>query len=96
MIFNNSQLTSFFTVAGQMALPINVRERLSSEGLTDIDDFEDFKDAQLKAAFKNMQTWIPGLPGISKVTDVAGTIINASVPLVPGILPCLISARCAL
>ena len=96
MVFNNAQLTSFFTAGGQMALPVNVRARLSSEGLTEIDDFEDFKDDQLKDAFKNMRTSIPGLVGIPQVTNAAGNIINAAVPSVPGILPCLISARCAL
>ena len=44
-----------------MNLPVNVRARLVGEGLYMITNFDDFKDEELIAVFKNMFTLIPGL-----------------------------------
>ena len=94
--FNNAQLEAFFSNVGQMGLPPQVRERLSTEGLTTIDNFKDFKDDELQAAFKNMRTSIPGLPAVLKQLNARGNIIADAVLAIPGILPYLTSARCAL
>ena len=58
--FNVPQLTSFFVNACQLILPPNIQGRLSSEGLDMIKDFEHFKEEELKAAFQNMRTSVPG------------------------------------
>ena len=94
--FNVAQLSAFFANASQMGLPPNVQARLSSEGLDTIEDFEDFKEEELKAAFRNMRTSIPGLQAVPEQLNAAGDVIAAAIPPVPGILPCLVSARCAL
>ena len=61
-----------------------------------IKDFEDFKEEELKAAFRNMRTSIPGLQAVPEQLNAAGDVIAPAMPAVPGILPCLVSARCAL
>ena len=76
-----------------MALPANVRARLSGEGLTTFADFDDFKEDQLDAAFHNMCTAIPGIPAFQNVN---GVVINNAVPAIPPILPFLVSASCKL
>ena len=102
MAFNNNNLDSFFFNGPQMALSANVRARLALEGLVNVDDFSDFKEEELKAAFKNMRTAIPGIPGIQAIpeqVDVNGIVIAPAiqaVPPIPPILPCLVSAKCAL
>ena len=88
--FTNAQLNAFFTNRPQMALPAAVRARLAQEGLATVDDFADFREAQLKQAYKNLRTAIPGVPA---VTNPDGTIATAAIPAVQ---PCLVSARCAL
>ena len=88
--FYNSQLTSFFTNTTQMGLSAAMRQRLATEGLQTVDDFDDFKEDQLDQAFKNMRTAIPGVPA---VVDEDGVI---QVPAVAPIAPLLVPARCAL
>ena len=85
-----AQTTAFFTNGPQMALTPEQRNRLATEGLNVVDDFEDFKEDQIEQAIKNLRTPIPG---IAAVTDAVGNVVTAAVP---GIPPCLISARCAL
>ena len=97
MAFTQNQLDSFFSNnPQQMALPANVPAIRLGEGLTTIADFNDFKEDQLDAAFRNMHTVIPGTPGIPAVQDANGVVINNVVPAIPPILPCLVSARCKL
>ena len=88
--FTPVQTTAFFENGPQMGLTNAERLRLQAEGLTTINDFQDFKEDQLEQAIKNLRTAIPGIP---EVTDAAGNVVTAAVP---PILPCLISARCAL
>lgn len=96
MAFTQNQLDSFFSNNPQMALPANVRARLSGEGLTTIADFDDFKEDQFDAAIRNMHTAIPGTPGIPEVRDANETVTRNAVPAIPPILPCLVSAKCRL
>lgn len=79
-----------------MGLPPNAQARLASEGLATIDDFKDFKEEELKAAFRNMKTSIPGLQAVPEQLNAAGDVITATMPAVPRILPCLVSTQCAL
>ena len=51
--------TAFFTGTHQMALSAAQRTALSNEGLDTVDDFVDFKEEELKAAFKNMRSLTP-------------------------------------
>ena len=90
MVFTAQQLTGFFQNGPQMSLTETQRARLAQEGLTTIDDFADFKEEQLNAAFKNMRTAIPGIPA---VRNADGDIEAAAIA---PIQPCLISAKCAL
>ena len=88
--FNGAQETAFFENGPQMGLTNAERLRLQAEGLVHVADFQDFKEDQIELAIKNLRTSIPGIPA---VLDAAGTVVTAAVP---PILPCLISARCAL
>ena len=53
MPFTAAQRTTFFTTATQMGLTAAQRTALQTEGLTEINDFEDFMEEELKSAFKN-------------------------------------------
>ena len=68
-----------------MGLTPTLCTRLVDEGLGNIEDFDDFKIDQLEMALKNMRTPIPGVPSVRKVS-----------PEVPGIPPCIVSAKYAL
>ena len=94
--FNAAEIDGFFRNGPQMALPANVRARLAQEGLTTVLDFEDFKEEQLDAAYKNMRTAIPGIPGVAAQMDAAGNEIAAAVPAIPAIPPVLVSAKWSL
>lgn len=94
--FNAAEIDGFFRNGPQMALPANVRARLAQEGLTTVLDFEDFKEEQLDAAYKNMRTAIPGIPGVAAQMDAAGNKIAAAVPAIPAIPPVLVLAKCKL
>ena len=96
MVFTNVQNTSFFENGPQMHLSAAVRARLAQEGLVSVEDFEDFKEDQLKAAYKNMRTSIPGTAAIAEQADNNGNVIVPAVPAVPAIHPCLVSAKCSL
>ena len=96
--FATNETDSFFTNGPQMALSAAVRARLSLEGLTTIDDFSDFKEDQLYAAYRNMRTSIPGVPAVQEQRDPADNtiIIVQAVAAIPPVAPTLVSAKCAL
>ena len=102
MPFTAAQNTSFFTNGPQMALSNAARQRLALEGLTTVEDFEDFKEDQIKEALKNMRVSIPGvpdIPGIAAILNPDGTVQVAAIPAIqaiPAIPPLLISAKCSL
>ncbi len=65
--FTAAQLDSFFQNGPQMSLSPEVRARLANEGLTNTNDFADFKADQLSDSFKNMRTAIPGVAVIPEL-----------------------------
>ena len=87
MPFSTNELNAFFEQAGQMALARRVRNRLTQEGLAEIDDFSDFKEEQLKQAFRNMRTSIPGAPE----QPCSGR--NSGVSAIEATNPILVSAK---
>ena len=96
MPFTVNQTTNFFEVATQMGLSPVIRARLAQEGLEQIANFVDFKEEQLKDAFKNMRTAIPGIPATAEVQDNNGQVIQAAVAGVAAIPPVLVPANCSL
>ena len=63
-------------------------QALANEGLTIIDDFEDFKEEELKIAFKNVRSRILGTPRVETVAivlNVAGNIIERAVSAIPAV-----------
>ena len=82
-----TQLTQFFTAGTQMGLTTAQRLALSNEGLTTIDDFADFKEEELKVAFKNVRSGIPGTPRVEAVPAVMnGTVtVTPAIPAVPAV-----------
>ena len=90
MAFTNAELTNFFENGPQMALSPSARARLAAEGLTTIEDFDDFKADQLDVAIRNLRT---SIPGTAAVLDAAGNVVVAALP---PIMPCLIPAKCVL
>ena len=84
-----------------MGLIVIQREALASEGLSDITDFADFKENEIKMALKNVRQGIPtvqGIPAIPERRSSRGTIVQAAVPAVQpiqGVPPVLIPARSA-
>ena len=101
MTLTNAQRTNFFTAGVQMALTNNQRQALAWEGLANETDFEDFKVAEMKDAFKNARSGLPGIPGVPGVpeqVDADGNVIAAAVapiPPVPGVQASPIPARCS-
>ena len=87
MPFNALQLTHFFTSNTQMALTNAQREALSREGLSTVTDFVDFKEDELKVAFKNARAGIPGTPMVPAIPAIMqdNNIAQAAVPAVPGV-----------
>ena len=88
--------TPFWTDRDQMALSGAVRTRLEGEGLQIIADFADFKDDQLKQAFKNMRTSIPPTQGVAEVLDANGTVVFPAIQPVPPMPGLNVSAKCML
>ena len=101
MTLTNAQRTNFFTAGVQMAMTDNQRQALARESLVNETDFEDFKAAELKDAFKNARSGLPGIPGIPGVpeqVDADGNVIAvvfAPIPPVPGVQATPIPARCS-
>ena len=54
-----------------MGLTNHQRLALSIEGLSQVSDFADFKQDELKIAIKNVRTGIPTIPGTPAVPEVA-------------------------
>ena len=102
MPFTAGQNTVFFTNGPQMALSNAARQRLALEGLTVVEDFEDFKKEQINEALKNMRVAIPGIPGIpgaAALLNPDGSVqvpALAAIPPIPAVPPMLISAKCSL
>lgn len=94
--FTAAQLDSFFQNGPQMSLSLEVRARLANEGLTNMNDFADFKADQLSDAFKNMRTAIPGVAAIPELRDNDGNVIADAIAAIQPIPPVLVSAKCAL
>ena len=61
--------------------------KLYQEGLASVADFIDFKEDELKAAFKNARTGIPGTPMIPAIPAVmqGNNVAQAAVPAIAGI-----------
>ena len=84
-----------------MGLTIVQMRALQGEGLTNVTDFADFKENEIKMALKNVRQGIPTIPGIPAIPErrnTRGTIIQAVVPAVSsiqGIPPVLIPATSA-
>ena len=55
MVWNNAQITSFFTDATQMAVPVATVDGLAMEGIDDVDDLLDFDDEDLKTVMDNLR-----------------------------------------
>ena len=91
--FNANVTRSFFENGPQMAHPRSAVTRLANEGLANLDDFADFKEDELQAAFKNLRTAIPGVPGVPAVLNGAGNEVTAAVPAIASINLILISAK---
>ena len=100
MPFTALQLTTFFTSNLQMALTPDQREALQREGLVTVHDFEDFKEEELKVAFKNARSGIPGTPTVQAIPEVRaqdGSVIQAlvqAIPGTPGVRSVPIPAKC--
>ena len=86
MPFTAAQLTHFFTSNLQMALTNEQREALEREGLSTVNDFDDFEEDQLRVAFKNARAGIPGTPTIQAIPEVIqnGQVVQAAVPAITG------------
>ena len=73
-----------------MALTPEQRHALRREGLETVQDLIDFKQDELKVAFRNARTGIPGTPAILAVAAVPavvqnGNVIQAAVPAIAGV-----------
>ena len=92
-VWTNAQQGLFFTSENQMGLTNDQIIALSTEGLSQVSDFADFKQEELKIAIKNVRTGIPTIPGTSAIpaaVDTDGVVTQtavAAVPPVPGIRP---------
>ena len=71
-----------------MGLTTVQRNSLRNEGLESVEDFEDFKENEIKMAIKNVRQGIPTIPGspaIPEQRNTRGTITRAAVATVPAI-----------
>ena len=104
MVFTANQNTLFFTSNAQIALTNEQRIALRREGLVSVQDLLDFQKEDLKVAFRNVRTGIPGSPATPAVAAIPavvadGVVIQAEVPATPGtaaiptVLPVPIPAR---
>ena len=55
MVFTNAQTTAFFEEAAQMAIPAATRPGLALEGITMVDDLEDFTEDDFKQVAYNLR-----------------------------------------
>ena len=54
MVFTGTQTTAFFTEAGQLAITLDTREQLATEGLETVDDLAEFDYESLKQITDNL------------------------------------------
>ena len=100
MTLTNAQRNNFFTAQVQMGLSNVQGVALANEGLITEEDFADFKETELKTAFKNVRSGVPGVPGVLAVpqqVDANGVVIQpaiAAVPAIPGVQATPIPAKC--
>ena len=104
MTLTNAQRNNFFTAQVQMGLSNEQRTALANESLVTEEDFADFKEYELKIAFKNVRTGVPSVPGVPGVpaiaqsVDVNGVVIQpavAAVPAIQRVQGIIIPASCA-
>ena len=101
MPLTNGQRTNFFTAGVQTGLTAAQRLALANEGLVTEADFVDFQSEELKNAFKNICSGVPGvlgIPGVPAVVDAEGNEVTAAiaaVPPIPGTQAVHIPARSA-
>ena len=88
--------TPFWTDRDQMGLSDAERRALSNEGLEVIADFADFREDQLKQAFKNIRTATNPIPGVAEVLDTDGTVLYPAIPPIPAIPGVRLPAKCML
>lgn len=79
----------------QMGLSPSARARLQSEGLTDIRDFADFKEAELAQAIKNIRVTIPAVQGIPAVVNANGDVVFPAILPIPAKQGVVLSAKCS-
>ena len=86
MTLTNAQRKKFFTAGIQMGLTGEQRIALSNEGLVIETDFIDFQDEELKTAFRNVRSGVPGISGVTaiaeQVDNTTGDVLVAAVPFV--------------
>ena len=86
--FNKTQLTRFFTFTAQMGLTTVQRTALRNNGLENVEDFEDFRENEIKMVIKNVRQGIPTIPGtpaIPEQRNTQGTITHAAIAAVTAI-----------
>ena len=88
--------TPFWTDRDQMGLTNVARASLSNEGLELIADFADFKEDQLKQAFKNIRTPTNPIQGVAEVLDGEGNVLYPAIPPTPAIPGVRLPAKCML
>ena len=92
--FSNSQLTNVSTAATQMGLTAIQRTALRNEGLEILEDFENFKENEIKMSIKNVRQGIPTIPGTHAILEqrnTRGSINRSAVaaePAIQEIHPC--------
>ena len=65
-----------------MGLTSVQRRAIQGEGLTNVKDFADFKENEIKMALKNVRQGIPTIPGIPAIPErrnMRGTVTQAVV-----------------
>ena len=55
MLFTAAHTTAFFTEAGQLAITLDTRVKLATEGLKTVDDLDEFDDKSLKQITDNLR-----------------------------------------
>eukprot|EP00957_Ditylum_brightwellii_P065046 4934002-Ditylum_brightwellii.AAC.1 len=78
-----------------MGLSTTQLQALSQEGLATKEVFVIFNEDQLKVAFKNAHSGIPGQPAIAAVANAAGDETQSAVFAIPGVPAVPIPATCA-
>ena len=88
--FTHNQATDFFTKIPWLSLQNNISDRLLLEGLINVDNYDDFKEDQLKKSVKNIHIDITVIPAVSDYGSAADITAVSPIP------PVLVSAKCDL